>query len=497
MNSTKSLRLLALTLLAAVAALAIPSAASAGPRQLSVMQDDAELLGPSAVDPAASMAEMKALGVDVVRTNIVFFNVYRGSEARRRPAGFDAANPNSSRYDWSRWDRLVDLAEQNGIKVLMTVTGPGPSFTSQAPSACPRRPPCTFRPQPAEFGKFTAAVAKRYRGRVDYYSLYNEPNLREWVTPQQTRPGGRRVQTEAAIYRKLWRAGYKSIARNDPGRRNRVLFGEVAAIGEPLSLIRAALCLDESGDRFRGSLARKHGCTGRPARLNVGGFAIHPYNAGAYGNPQSRLKGRNTQTSLPIAYLPRLHKVIDGAARKRQIRRRAPIFVTEFGFQTSPPDRFGPSLAQQARYINESDRLFWGNRRVAMVSQYELADAESRSVFNSGLRFADVRGRREKPSYDAYRLPIVVTRRSSRSVEAWGQVRPGGRATVQLQAARGGRSFRRVRNVRTNSRGYFRVSVRRSDAARLRYRISWQDPDADFHTSRVAKAGKRLRYYRN
>ena len=129
MNSTKSLRLLALTLLAAVAALAIPSAASAGPRQLSVMQDDAELLGPSAVDPAASMAEMKALGVDVVRTNIVFFNVYRGSEARRRPAGFDAANPNSSRYDWSRWDRLVDLAEQNGIKVLMTVTGPGPSLS--------------------------------------------------------------------------------------------------------------------------------------------------------------------------------------------------------------------------------------------------------------------------------------------------------------------------------------------------------------------------------
>ncbi len=495
MNSTKSLRLLALTLLAAVAALAAPSAASAGPNQLSLVQDDRELLGMSPQDPAATMAEMKDLGVDVIRTNVVFFNVYRGSESRRRPAGFTTADPNSRRYDFARHDRLVDLAEQNGIKVLMTVTGPGPHFTSQAPSAC-REVPCTFRPQPAEFGKFVAAVAKRYRGRVDYYSLYNEPNLKEWITPQQTRPGGGRVQTEAATYRKLWLAGYKSIARFDPRLRNRVLFGEVAAIGEPLSLIRAALCLDESGDPFRGSLARKHGCTGRPARLNVGGFAIHPYNSGGYGTPQSRLRGSTTRTSLPIAYLPRLHKVIDGAARKRQIRRRAPIFVTEFGFQTKPPDRFGASLAEQARYINEADRLFYGDRRVAMVSQYELADEPDRSIFNSGLRFAATRGRGRKASYDAYRLPIVVSRRSSRSVEVYGQVRPGGRATAQLQSARGGGTFTRVRTVRTNSRGFFRVNVNLSGAAGRRYRISWQDSDGDFFTSRVAKAGAPLRFRR-
>ncbi len=490
MTSTKSPRLLAITLLAALAVLAVPSTAPASPSQLSLMQDDRELLGNSGQDPAASMAEMKRLGVDVVRTNVVFHKIYRNPKQRKKPAGFNASNPNDERYyDFGLTDRLVRLARQNGIQVLMTISGPPPHFATEAPGKC-RAVPCTFRPKPRDFGQFAAAVAKRYRGKVAYYSIWNEPNLNVWLTPQQKRPGGGRVQTEAAIYRKLWIAGYKSIARNDPGRRNRVLFGETAAIGEPLSLFRAALCLDESGKPFRGSLARKHGCGGRPAKLNIGGFAIHPYNFGGYGTPRSKVKRK---TALPIAYVPRIHKVIDIAARRGRIRRRAPVFVTEFGFQTKPPDRFGRSLAEQAQFINESDRLFYADRRVAMVSQYELSDVPERDQFNSGLRFTEGRGRKMKPSYDAYRLPLVVTRRSARSVEVYGQVRPGRSNTVQLQSS-SGRPFAAIRTVRTNSRGFFRITVNSGGAAGKRYRLSWMDPAGNAFTSRVARAGKPLRY---
>ena len=98
-----------------------------------------------------------------------------------------------------------------------------------------------------------AAVAKRYRGRVDYYSLGNEPNLgKTWLTPRFARSGGTRYDYAAAIYRKMWLAGYKSIARHDSSRRNRVLFGETSAIASPLPFLRNALCLDSKGRSLQG-----------------------------------------------------------------------------------------------------------------------------------------------------------------------------------------------------------------------------------------------------
>ncbi len=477
--------------MAAGVALIAPAAASASKNQLSMIQDDRELLGSSGQDPASSMAEIANLGIDVVRTNIIFHKIYRTPGNRRRPAGFDAANPNSPKYDWSNMDRFIRLANANGLRVFGTITGPGPHFTTRNPRAC-RRVPCTKNPKPADFGKFAAAVAKRYRGKIDYYSIWNEPNLEQWITPQQKKPGIGKVQTEAVIYRKLFIAGYKSIARFDRARRNRVMFGEVAAISEPLAMLNAALCLDVRGNKFRGRQAKRHGCAGKVPKLNIGGFAVHPYNFGAYGTPQSRVRSKY---ALPLAYMPRLHRLIDNARKRGRITRRAPILSTEFGFQSRPPERrFAPSLAQQARYLNESDRLFYGNPRVTMVSQYELTDPPEVDVFNTGLRFAEVRGRGTKPSYEAYRLPIVVTKLSSRRVEVYGQVRPGGAASVQIQAAKGRGAFRRVRSARTNRRGLFKVNVSRSGAARLRWRLV-SAPRGNLITSRVAKAGKRLRYY--
>ena len=51
------------------------------------------------------------------------------------------------------------------------------------------------------------------------------------------------------------------------------------------------------------------------------------------------------------------------------------IYITEFGYQTNPPDRIStitPKL--HARYINESDRLFYGDSRIKTVAQYQLVD---------------------------------------------------------------------------------------------------------------------------
>lgn len=495
-KTIKGPRLLACTALLALAALTAPGAASASSSQLSLLQDDRELLGQTGEDPGGAMAEIKSLGVDVVRTNAIFYKIYRTPTQRKKPGGFNASDPNSSRYDWSATDQLIQLAKANGMQVMLTITGPGPYFTSSSPSRC-HGLPCSFRPKPADFGAFAAAAAKRYRGKVDYYSLYNEPNIgKTWLTPRFSRTRFGKVDVAGAIYRKLWIAGYKSIAKFDPALRNRVLFGEVAAIGSPLPLLRAALCLDPAGRAFKGKLRALHDCSGHVSKLNIGGFAIHPYNQGGNGTPQTRTK---TKTSLSLAYIPRLHRLIDGAVRRGRIGGGKGIFITEFGYQSSPPDRdSNVTPTEQAQYINESDRLFYSDPRIKSVAQYELTDVPQRNQFNTGLRF--VRGAR-KPAYDAYRIPIVVTKRSANSVEVYGQARPsrllpGGPVTqVAIQVSDAGGAFTTAAQPLTNSRGIFLVNLNRAGASRANWRISWENLDTgQFFTSRVATAGKRLRY---
>ena len=485
----RSPRLLVCALLAATAALLAPSVASASTGQLSLIQDDRELFGLGGHDPAGVMAEMKSLGADVVRTNVIFYKVYKKPSQRKRPAGFNPADPNSAQYDWSGTDRLVQLARANRIKVLMTVTGPGPHWSSTRVSKC-RKVPCTYLPKTKVFGQFAAAVAKRYRGMVDYYAIWNEPNLEVWLTPQIKRAGGARLELAGLHYRKLFQAGYKSIARFDRARRNRVLFGETAAISNPLPFLNAALCLDPGGKPFRGRAKRAAGC--KAGRLNSGGFAIHPYNFGGYGSPRSKTANRN---ALPIAYMPRLHQLSANAVRRKRIPSRGRgVYITEFGFQTKPPDRLSRiSPTKQAQYLNESDRLTYSDSKVKMVGQYELYDVPFADQFNSGLRFSTERGGGKKPSHAAYRAQLVVTRRSARAVEVWGQIRPGGSATVAIQTARRG-GFANVATVRTNGRGFFRRTIRRK-ASGSRWRIT-STGAGGLLTSRTAKPGKALKYYK-
>jgi hypothetical protein len=490
-------RLLACALLALAAMLAIPSAASAGKGQLSLFQDDRELTQGQGASPSAVLNQFDALGVDILRTNVIYGKVYRTPGDHKKPSDFtteDNANPH---YDWSATDNVVNLAKARGIRIQLTITGPVPVFASDHPSKCKGGGSCTYAPSTKEFSRFVQAVVKRYKGRADYYSIWNEPNIgKSWLTPRYASAKGvGRYDYAAAKYRKLYVTGQKTIARYDPSHRNRVLFGEVPSIATPLSFIRASLCLDSGGNSFRGARARAQGCSGHVGRISTLGMAVHPYNQGALFGPQQRYK---TPTSMTIAQLPRLHRLLDGAYRHKRISSGARnVYVTEFGFQSKPPDKsFGAaSLANQARYINEADRLFYGDPRVKWVSQYEFTDDPDVSAFNTGLRlFSGAL----KPSYGAYRMPIVVTRRSANSVEVWGQVRPGTSSTVAIQSEASGSGFTTVKSVRTNSHGFIRLNVSKKSAFRLKWRLSGVNPETGTPiTSREAVAGKKLVFFKN
>lgn len=484
--------------LAFAVACALPAGAAASSRQFSILQDDRTLLGSGPHDPDRAMGEARALGVDMVRAFVSWRRVSPRPDDRRIPAGFDPANPDSPGYDWTAYDGFVERARRQGLKVFLTLAPPIPNWASQQPRRCPHLVggypdmgrSCMWKPDPRLFGRFARAVARRYRGRVQLYSIWNEPNLEHYLYPQLQRTRHGIVDVAAKRYRELWWAGWRAIAAEDPAMRKKVLFGETAAISSPMDTLYAALCLDERGRPFRGRLKALHGCN-RPRKMPIGGIAHHPYTDGARGT----LFQRTDQVdALFTAYVGRLSGLMGRAARLGRIPRRLGIYLTESGFQSNPPDRReGLSLGKHAKAVNDAERLFFGDPRVRSVAQYTLYDVPQVDQYNTGLRRADGR---PKPALGAYRMPIVVTALARRGVEVWGQVRPAhGRVAAEVELlARSGGQVRATLRVATNASGYFRLKVRRRDAARLRYRARWRTVFGDL-TSRVARPGRPVRYF--
>ncbi len=77
--------------------------------------------------------------------------------------------------DWEKFDRIVELCERYGIRVIARLDR-APNW-SRDDNTVPGRPPDDFQ----DYGDFVYAFASHYRGRVDYLQIWNEPNLwSEW-----------------------------------------------------------------------------------------------------------------------------------------------------------------------------------------------------------------------------------------------------------------------------------------------------------------------------
>jgi hypothetical protein len=104
-------------------------------------------------------------------------------------------------FDWTNPDRVMDQIDAYGLKVIARV-GVQPEW---AGGGYPEiGPPDDYQ----DFGDFLTALATRYKGRIDAYQIWNEPNLaREW---------GNRPPNPAE-YAKLLELAYQSIKSVDPG----------------------------------------------------------------------------------------------------------------------------------------------------------------------------------------------------------------------------------------------------------------------------------------
>ena len=413
--------LVVVILLAALAALAAPASAPASGRVEIGMEDERLLLSDPWQAPAA-VAAWRELGVDVVRLHAGWARI--APAGRRRPRGFRGRDHRDRRYQWGALDRAIGLVRANGMRVMLTVTGPGPTWTSR------QRPKKrgAYKPDPRAFAAFAHAAAVRYGDDVDRYLIWNEPNLT--LAPRRECSGSPRrcVPVAPHLYRELVRAAGPAIEAADPGAE--IVIGELAplrlagALG-PISFLREMACVTARHEPIRGGRCRGF----RPVKADAIGH--HPH-----GRRRAPDRSNPAPDSAQVGDLSRLLTVVDRLTREGRIRAsraRLPLRLTELGYQTSPPDRFiGVSPARQARYLEKVAYLAWRNPRVATVTQYQWADERVRrsgtgskafAGWQSGLHFFNGR---PKPALAAFGRPFVALEDGSRAGPLlWGQVRPG------------------------------------------------------------------------
>ena len=314
---------------------------------------------------------------------------------------------------------LARLAHQAGrLRRLRPGLVPGRAPSTRSTRSCARRAPtawtCIFTPTssiPDWASRCSTAHARK--GKV--YTCDPDPAEFQAVRhrarpPLQRRPGGQAlVDLERAELQGLAAAAVHQGPR--PGRRQRARSCTASCCGRgspacrppataatPSTPARPRRSARPAGARTRPTWRRgcsSAGCsasatTCKPLRgsdasdLQVhegsrscrsSGFSHHPYTKGGSMAPTTGVRNAD---EITLNYIGRLERMLDAAGRYGRIARSLPIYDTEYGFQTNPPDKFfGVSLEKQATYINEADYMCWRDRRIRSVAQYNLIDDAS------------------------------------------------------------------------------------------------------------------------
>jgi hypothetical protein len=402
-----------LVLLFALAAAVLAPAAHASPSIKYGLHDDAWLqYGPGTLEER--LAELQTLGVQVVRLNL-----HWNSIAPRRPGV--ATSHTDRAYDWSGPDALLKGLRAHRIEPVVGLVG-APRWANGG------RTPNWAPTDSTSFGAFAYAAAKRYPF-VKRWLIWNEPNQARFFRP-----------TSSKVYvQRLLNPAFVAIHRASRGTQ--VGAGVTAARGasggvSPVAWIRG---MDAAG-----------------ARLDA--YAHNPYPL----NPRREtptIGGCSHCQTIAFADLPRLLAEVTRAFGAKR------IWLTEYGYQTNPPDPFlGVSQEQQARLQAEAAYRAYITPRVDMLIHYLYRDEPTPERFQSGLVNLD---NKPKLAYAAFQLPLVQTARTGSTVAFWGQVRTGPRS-YRVQVSTGG-AWRFVGGTRTTSpRGYLRFSLQLARGARVR-----------------------------
>ena len=213
---------------------------------------------------------------------------------------------------------------------------------------------------------------------------WNEPNSPTFLLPQGKKDGDRWVAASPGIYAGICNAVWRG----------------VHTAGDQLGVTEQVACgaTNPKGNNiFRGRRASVapitflRGLKAAGARFDV--YAHHPYAPTRLESPSSRPKARTTVTLGNIGDLIAELDDLYGAGVR--------LWITEYGYQTNPPDRFfGVSWARQAAYLKQAYAIARKNPRIDMLLWFLIKDEPVVSRWQSGL--IDATGKK-KPAFAAFR----------------------------------------------------------------------------------------------
>jgi hypothetical protein len=353
-----------------------PSYRTLGSGMLVGFYDDAQVYGRT----AWAFKQLRSLRAGIVRITIDWATV-----ARRRPA--TPANPADRAYNWAAVDAVVSQAAANKVRVLATIYGT-PRWAGRAKNRLPRRM--------KDLRLFAHAAARRYSGTyrvkpvenepvralpaVRHWLAWNEPNNPIFLRPQWKRfRSGWRPQS-AFDYAKICSAVWAGV-------HSTRLRGEKVACGA-------------TGPRGNDAPRSSRPSTSplvfltwlrRAGLKRFDAYAHHPYYTNRLERPSTVPRSKKTVTLGNIRVL---------IARLDALYGRKRLWLTEYGYQTRPPDRFfGVRYSTQARYVHEAFAIARKTRRVEMLVWFLIRDERRLSGWQSGV--LSVRGKR-KPSFRAF-----------------------------------------------------------------------------------------------
>ena len=277
------------------------------------------------VDDRASRIQLSAQqGASIMRL-LVQWNVV----AAAKPAV--ASDPFDPAYNLSDVDEAVLTAQENDQEVMLTVTGT-PSWANggKKPNVMPTRL--------SDLTTFARAIASRYSGRyagypyVRFWSVWNEPNLNLFLTPQFNAAG---TSVAPANYAKLYAAAYAGLKAGNPLAK--VAIGETSARGHDKP---GGPVISHSPGKFAELVAKAN------PRLKFDAWAHHPYPSNPNNKPTQIVKWPN----VSLMSLPRF----DESLKTWFHRKSVPIWITEYGHQTRPPESFGIPWSTQAKYVAQA-----------------------------------------------------------------------------------------------------------------------------------------------
>jgi hypothetical protein len=378
---------LAATLVALAVVLA-PSASASPSLKVGIFDDGVVLYG----EPDLVFPQLAKTGTQLLRVNL-WWSGPGISVATRKPKR--PGDPKDPAYNWDTYDRTVRFSIVNNIQPIFSIIGTPPwANAAKGWNVAPTNA--------RDLRLFAAAAQKRYSGtfvnadgitlpRVSLWMAWNEPNNPVFLKPQYRRTGKTWAIQSGRDYARMCNAvvqGVKSIQRSSTvacgatGPRGNNNPNSSRPSVSPLPFLRAM---------------KLGGAKGFDA------YAHHPY----YGSPAETpstppppgKRGR-PPTAVTLGNIDVLIKEID-----RLYGKRMRIWVTEYGYQTNPPDRFyGVTYSKQAKYLTQAVSVVRANPRIDVFLWFLLRDEERLGGWQSGLTTFE--GRR-KSSFNAFRRAVL------------------------------------------------------------------------------------------